>query len=73
MIRVAQKQTGTLPSIRKLVSDGNIDLMPVNFPTTTLVSNGIDYTERPSITLASSAAASAGVDQFISVGPSEII
>lgn len=43
-IRIAQKQSGTLSSIRKTATDGFTDVMAVNDATgNTLRSNGVDY------------------------------
>jgi len=72
-IRIAQKQSGTLSSIRKMATDGVTDVMAVNAATgNTLRSNGVDYTETPDQSgVVKLGAASSAVGQFLTVGGAE--
>lgn len=69
-IRIGQKQSGTLSSIRAIASDGVTDVMAVNASVGTLRSNGIDYAEisHPN-QIAKFGAASSGVGNFLVCGP----
>lgn len=72
-IRIVQKQTGTLSSIRKMATDGVTDVMALNNSVNnTLVSNGVDHTEVATQSAnAQFAVASSAVGSFLSVGASE--
>jgi len=69
-IRIQQKQSGTLSSIRKVATDGVTDVMVVSAATgNTLRANGVDYIETPDQSgVAKLGVASSGVGNFMSVG-----
>lgn len=71
-IRIGQKQSGTLSSIRAIASDGVTDVMALNATVGTLRSNGIDYAEisHPNL-IAKLGAASSGVGNFLVCGPAD--
>lgn len=74
-IRIGQKQSGTLSSIRAIASDGVTDVMALNSTASnTLRSNGIDYTEvSDGAGLGKFAVATSGVGSFLNGGGTESI
>ena len=72
-IRIAQKQSGTLGSIRKMATDGVTDVMAINALTgNTLRSNGFNYDEISDQSgVVKLGVASSGVGSFLNVGGTE--
>lgn len=64
-IRVQQKQSGTLGSIRKMATDGVTDMIALN-QLRYLRSNGVDYEEVSEFTSQATGFAAAGVGRFAS-------
>lgn len=73
-IRIQQKQSGTLSSIRKMATDGVTDLMALDGNTLTLRSNGVDYTQASNAVSGggSRAVSTSSAGNFLLAGLSEV-